>query len=127
MKIKTVTNINPRVTLIEKLYNEDLSSCSIVLKQLSMPLPLSLSEGDIVKAKSPWEIMPGILVEKDFDISDEACGAGKVIVKNYTVNVMTTLEIRLYWAGKGTINISKRGVYGPLISAISSPSKKHTP
>ncbi|GKC98388.1 probable leucine-rich repeat receptor-like serine/threonine-protein kinase [Tanacetum coccineum] len=61
----------------------------------------------------------GILVEKDFDISDEAGGAGKVIVKNYTVNVMTTLEIRLYWAGKGTINIPKRGVYGPLISAIS--------
>nr|GEX18599.1 probable leucine-rich repeat receptor-like serine/threonine-protein kinase At3g14840 [Tanacetum cinerariifolium] len=58
-------------------------------------------------------------VEKDFDISAKAGGAGKVIVKTYTVNVMTTLEIRLYWAGKGTINIPKRGVYGPLISAIS--------
>ncbi|GJZ43368.1 ulp1 protease family, C-terminal catalytic domain-containing protein [Tanacetum coccineum] len=104
---------------MENLYNEDLSSCSIVLKQLNMPLPLSLSEGYIVKAKSPWEIMPGILVEKDFDISDEVCEAGKVIVKNYTVNVMTTLEIRLYWARKGTINIPKRGVYGPLILAIS--------
>ncbi|GJV81850.1 probable leucine-rich repeat receptor-like serine/threonine-protein kinase, partial [Tanacetum coccineum] len=51
--------------------------------------------------------MPGILVEKDFDISDEAGGVGKVIVKNYTVNVMNTLGIRLYWAGKGTINIPK--------------------
>ncbi|GJV49896.1 kinase RLK-Pelle-DLSV family protein, partial [Tanacetum coccineum] len=61
----------------------------------------------------------GMLVEKDFDISDEAGGAGKVIVKTYTVNVMTTLEIRLYWAGKGTITIPHRGVYGPLISAIS--------
>ncbi|GJW87000.1 probable leucine-rich repeat receptor-like serine/threonine-protein kinase [Tanacetum coccineum] len=56
---------------------------------------------------------------QDFDISAKAGGAGKVIVKTYTVNVMTTLEIRLYWAGKGTINIPRRGVYGPLISAIS--------
>ncbi|GKD64586.1 probable leucine-rich repeat receptor-like serine/threonine-protein kinase, partial [Tanacetum coccineum] len=61
----------------------------------------------------------GMRVEKDFDISAKAGGAGKVIVKTYTVNVMTTLEIRLYWAGKGTINIPRRGVYGPLISAIS--------
>ncbi|GJR25438.1 probable leucine-rich repeat receptor-like serine/threonine-protein kinase [Tanacetum coccineum] len=61
----------------------------------------------------------GKQVEKDFDISNEAGGAGKVIVKDYLVNVMTTLEIRLYWAGKGTTNIPNRGVYGPLISAIS--------
>ncbi|GJU24618.1 probable leucine-rich repeat receptor-like serine/threonine-protein kinase [Tanacetum coccineum] len=36
-----------------------------------------------------------LLVEKDFDISDEAGGFRKV-VKNYTVNVVATLEIRLY-------------------------------
>ncbi|KAL8237957.1 hypothetical protein R6Q59_019038 [Mikania micrantha] len=60
-----------------------------------------------------------ILVEKDFDISDRAGGVGKAIVTTYTVNVTTTLEIRLYWAGKGTINIPSRGTYGPLISAIS--------
>nr|GEV09805.1 probable methionine--tRNA ligase [Tanacetum cinerariifolium] len=69
-----------------KLYKEDLPSCSIVmrtsvgvvyllacllepfmpsfssevLKQLNMPLQLSLSDekGDVVKAKSPWEIIP---------------------------------------------------------------------
>ena len=35
-----------------------------------------------------------------------------------------TLEIRLYWAGKGTTIIPKRGNYGSLISAISvCPSK----
>ncbi|GJX31832.1 probable leucine-rich repeat receptor-like serine/threonine-protein kinase [Tanacetum coccineum] len=61
----------------------------------------------------------GMRVEKDFDIGAKAGGTGKVIVKTYTVNVLTTLEIRLYWAGKGTVNIPKRGVYGPLISAIS--------
>ncbi|PWA79702.1 serine/threonine/dual specificity protein kinase, catalytic domain-containing protein [Artemisia annua] len=61
----------------------------------------------------------GVLVEKDFDISDRAGGARKVVVTTYTVNVTTTLEIRLYWAGKGTISTPIRGVYGPLISAIS--------
>nr|XP_043620099.1 probable leucine-rich repeat receptor-like serine/threonine-protein kinase At3g14840 [Erigeron canadensis] len=61
----------------------------------------------------------GVLVEKDFDISDKAGGERKAIVRTYTVNVTRTLEIRLYWAGKGTINIPSRGVYGPLISAIS--------
>ncbi|XP_022717360.1 probable leucine-rich repeat receptor-like serine/threonine-protein kinase At3g14840 [Durio zibethinus] len=57
---------------------------------------------------------------KDFNIKDEAGGAGKPIVKNFTANVTDgTLEIRLRWAGKGTKSIPVRGVYGPLISAIS--------
>lgn len=35
-----------------------------------------------------------------------------------------TLEIYFYWAGKGTNSIPQRGVYGPLISAISvTPSR----
>ncbi|BBN68687.1 Leucine-rich repeat transmembrane protein kinase [Prunus dulcis] len=37
------------------------------------------------------------------------------------VNVMT-LEIRFHWAGKGTTNAPKRGIYGSLISAISVES-----
>ncbi|KAJ0508001.1 putative protein kinase RLK-Pelle-DLSV family [Helianthus annuus] len=61
----------------------------------------------------------GEQVAKDFDIRDEAGGVGKKIVKTYTVNVSTTLFIRLNWAGKGTTTIPSRGVYGPLISAIS--------
>ncbi|GJZ28874.1 hypothetical protein Tco_0573521 [Tanacetum coccineum] len=35
-----------------------VSAMEKILKQLNMPLPLSLSEGDIIKDKSPWEIMP---------------------------------------------------------------------
>ncbi|KAL7249951.1 hypothetical protein ACSBR1_012023 [Camellia fascicularis] len=31
----------------------------------------------------------------------------------------STLKIRLYWAGQGTTGIIGKGVYGPLISAIS--------
>ncbi|KAJ9561089.1 hypothetical protein OSB04_006249 [Centaurea solstitialis] len=61
----------------------------------------------------------GVLVEKDFDISEQAGGVGIAIVKNYTVDVTASLEIRLYWAGKGTLTTPTRGVYGPLISAIS--------
>ncbi|MBA0606320.1 hypothetical protein Godav_018801, partial [Gossypium davidsonii] len=57
---------------------------------------------------------------KDFNIKDEAGGAGKPILKNFTANVSDgTLEIRLQWTGKGTTVIPMRGVYGPLISAIS--------
>ncbi|XVF79040.1 hypothetical protein PTKIN_Ptkin14bG0187700 [Pterospermum kingtungense] len=62
----------------------------------------------------------GKLVLKDFNIMNEAGGAGIPIVKNFTVNVTDgTLEIQLRWAGKGTISIPVRGVYGPCISAIS--------
>ena len=57
---------------------------------------------------------------KDFNIAKEAGGVGKAVMKNFTAVVnSSTLEIRLYWAGKGTTAIPFRSVYGPLISAIS--------
>uniref|UniRef100_F6H2L6 non-specific serine/threonine protein kinase n=1 Tax=Vitis vinifera TaxID=29760 RepID=F6H2L6_VITVI len=60
------------------------------------------------------------LVLKDFNIEDEAGGVSKEILKFFTAIVTNnTLEIRFYWAGKGTTGIPVRGVYGPLISAIS--------
>ncbi|XP_068337642.1 probable leucine-rich repeat receptor-like serine/threonine-protein kinase At3g14840 [Pyrus communis] len=62
----------------------------------------------------------GKLEEEDFNIMDEAREFGDVVIKNFTTLVTNnTLEIRLYWAGKGTTGIPLRGVYGPLISAIS--------
>ncbi|KAF7145626.1 hypothetical protein RHSIM_Rhsim04G0036100 [Rhododendron simsii] len=62
----------------------------------------------------------GNMVQKDFNIEDEAGGIGKEVIKKYTANVTDgTLEIRFYWAGKGTTGLPTRGVYGPLISAIS--------
>ncbi|OMO74702.1 hypothetical protein CCACVL1_16525 [Corchorus capsularis] len=64
--------------------------------------------------------LQGKLVKKDFNIEDEAGGVGKAVIKNFTAAVTNgTLEIRLHWAGKGTTGIPVRGVYGPLISAIS--------
>ncbi|CAL5403934.1 unnamed protein product [Camellia sinensis] len=62
----------------------------------------------------------GKLVLKDFNIENEAGGPGNPIVKNFTAEVTShTLKIHFYWAGKGTTGIPQRGVYGPLISAIS--------
>ena len=57
---------------------------------------------------------------KDFNIADEAGGAGKEVIKSFTAVVTSnTMDIRFYWAAKGTTALPDRGVYGPLISAIS--------
>ncbi|CAA7028274.1 unnamed protein product [Microthlaspi erraticum] len=62
----------------------------------------------------------GELFLRDFNIKEEANGTLKPVVKEAVANVTdNVLEIRLYWAGKGTILIPARGSYGPLISAIS--------
>jgi len=59
-------------------------------------------------------------VKEGFNIAEEAGGIGKAITKNFSAVVSSnTLEIRLYWAGKGTTSLPIRSVYGPLISAIT--------
>ncbi|KAL5565255.1 hypothetical protein UlMin_028419 [Ulmus minor] len=63
----------------------------------------------------------GGLVLKDFNIMEEAKGVRIGITKTFD-NVLvngSTLEVHLYWAGKGTTDIPEKGVYGPLISAIT--------
>ncbi|KAL4622333.1 hypothetical protein ACB092_06G289700 [Castanea dentata] len=68
------------------------------------------------------------LVLQNFNIEDEAGGAGKPLVKTFTVAVTShTLKIHFYWAGKGTTGIPNRGVYGPLVSAISVDPNFKTP
>ncbi|KAA0066718.1 putative leucine-rich repeat receptor-like serine/threonine-protein kinase [Cucumis melo var. makuwa] len=60
------------------------------------------------------------LVLENFNIVDAAGGVGKAVIKKFPVTVVNgTVEIRFYWAGKGTNAIPVSGVYGPLISAIS--------
>lgn len=57
---------------------------------------------------------------KDFNIAEEAGGVGKALIKEFTAVVTSnSLEIRFYWAGKGTVSLPFKSVYGPLISAIS--------
>ncbi|KAL3576321.1 hypothetical protein D5086_021604, partial [Populus alba] len=68
----------------------------------------------------------GKLEKPDFNIQKAANGSNKAsIVFNASVTD-TTLEIRLYWNGKGTTCIPKRGNYGPLISAITVCSGQRT-
>ncbi|XP_045801007.1 probable leucine-rich repeat receptor-like serine/threonine-protein kinase At3g14840 isoform X2 [Trifolium pratense] len=68
--------------------------------------------------------LQGKQVQKDFNIAKEAGGVGKKVVKLFKDVAVTsnTLEIRLYWAGKGTQALPNKSVYGPLISAISVES-----
>ncbi|KAH7651415.1 Non-specific serine/threonine protein kinase protein [Dioscorea alata] len=62
----------------------------------------------------------GEQVLRDFNIAKEANGTARAITKSYNASVTNnTLEIHFQWAGKGTMAIPKRSVYGPLISAIS--------
>lgn len=64
--------------------------------------------------------MQGKRVRKDFNIQEKAGRAGKPTVETFNANVTDgTLEIRFQWAGKGTTSIPNKGIYGPLISAIS--------
>ncbi|XP_042025425.1 probable leucine-rich repeat receptor-like serine/threonine-protein kinase At3g14840 isoform X3 [Salvia splendens] len=62
----------------------------------------------------------GELVEKDFNIVNVAGAVNKPKIMPYPAFVGDhNLEIRFYWAGKGTTSLPDRSVYGPLISAIS--------
>ncbi|XP_056841627.1 probable LRR receptor-like serine/threonine-protein kinase At1g29720 isoform X2 [Raphanus sativus] len=63
----------------------------------------------------------GELFLRDFNIKKESRGTMTPVVKEKKVVNVTNhmLEIQLYWAGKGTTLIPRRGNYGPLISAIS--------
>ncbi|KAB5521335.1 hypothetical protein DKX38_025654 [Salix brachista] len=63
----------------------------------------------------------GITLRKNFNIAENAGGIGigtTEVFDNIIVNG-STLEIHLYWAGKGTTFVPERGVHGPLISAIT--------
>ncbi|XP_074368207.1 putative leucine-rich repeat receptor-like serine/threonine-protein kinase At3g14840 isoform X2 [Apium graveolens] len=67
----------------------------------------------------------GKLERKDFNIKDEAGGVYKEVVLEFPASVNSnTLEIRFYWAGKGTTITPTKGVYGPLISAIAVSREK---
>ncbi|CAN6683891.1 unnamed protein product [Malus baccata var. baccata] len=56
---------------------------------------------------------------KDFDISKEAGGVNRAVVRKFNVSVSENyLEIHLFWAGKGTCCIPNYGHYGPLITAV---------
>ncbi|KAF3442365.1 hypothetical protein FNV43_RR16281 [Rhamnella rubrinervis] len=62
----------------------------------------------------------GNVVLKDYNIVERAGGVGKSVTETFDATVNgSTLEIHLYWVGKGTTLVPSDGVYGPLISAIT--------
>ena len=68
--------------------------------------------------------LQGVNQLKNFDIKNEAGGVDKhKITKIKNIRVTNgTLEIRFQYVGKGTSFIPEKGVFGPLISAISMES-----
>uniref|UniRef100_A0A2N9GYR7 Malectin domain-containing protein n=1 Tax=Fagus sylvatica TaxID=28930 RepID=A0A2N9GYR7_FAGSY len=65
------------------------------------------------------------LVRKDFDIENTAQGVDKAVVEKIKAVVTNkVLMIHFYWAEKGTTAAPTRGIYGPLVSAISVKSGK---
>lgn len=82
---------------------------------------ISLWLSSIKKFSSIWvKLFQGQRVLKDFNIEDEAGGVNIGIIRSFSAAVTdNTLEIRFYWAGRGTTGIPDFGEYGPLISAIS--------
>ncbi|XP_017436751.1 probable LRR receptor-like serine/threonine-protein kinase RFK1 isoform X1 [Vigna angularis] len=70
----------------------------------------------------------GRITRKNFNIENETNVTEKPLVLPIP-NISITnniLEIRFYWAGKGTTRIPDVGVYGPLVSAISVVSDSRT-
>ncbi|CAJ1962039.1 unnamed protein product [Sphenostylis stenocarpa] len=63
----------------------------------------------------------GRLTRKNFNIESETNDTEKpLVLPIYNISITNNvLEIRFYWAGKGTTRIPDAGVYGPLVSAIS--------
>ncbi|XP_017250272.1 probable leucine-rich repeat receptor-like serine/threonine-protein kinase At3g14840 isoform X1 [Daucus carota subsp. sativus] len=60
---------------------------------------------------------------KDYDIEHEALGVDKAVKPELKAFVKDkTLQIRFVYTGKGTTGVPVRGIYGPLISAISMES-----
>ncbi|KAL4563394.1 hypothetical protein LXL04_027435 [Taraxacum kok-saghyz] len=61
----------------------------------------------------------GQRVRRNFNIADAAGGVQRPVVVPFNASVTDNiLEIRFYWAGKGTTRFPRRGIYGPLVSAI---------
>ncbi|RVW59332.1 putative LRR receptor-like serine/threonine-protein kinase [Vitis vinifera] len=105
-----------RLHFAEIMFTNDQTFSS--LGKRIFDVSIQVSEGPILIITVQFA---GNVVLKDFNIMEEAKGAGKGIYKDFDDVLVngSTLEIHLYWSGKGTKSIPVRGVYGPLISAIA--------
>jgi len=71
----------------------------------------------------------GRRARKNFNIENETNVTEKpLVLPIHNIGITNNiLEIRFYWAGKGTTRIPDVGVYGPLVSAISVVSGEYYP
>ncbi|PIA33881.1 hypothetical protein AQUCO_03900022v1 [Aquilegia coerulea] len=104
-----------------KYYGRCLLKGSYTVKLHFAEIMLTADRKNNTRGKRIFDVyIQGDRVLKDFNIAEEAGGINKGIIKEYKVNVTgSTIEIHLYWSGKGSTALPFRGVYGPLISAIS--------
>ncbi|XP_063943042.1 probable LRR receptor-like serine/threonine-protein kinase RFK1 isoform X2 [Daucus carota subsp. sativus] len=127
--VKSVPSINiPQMYTTARLSPVSLTYFRYCLENGSYDVSLHFAEIQFTNDKTSSSLgrrifdiyIQDILVWKDFNVEIEAHGAQRPLVKKFNASVTNTiLEIRFYWAGRGTTRIPNRGVYGPIISAIS--------
>ncbi|KAI7758000.1 hypothetical protein M8C21_018721 [Ambrosia artemisiifolia] len=91
--------------------------CTLIAVEMTRELKKAITT---LFMKEMQMLTVGRLVKKNFNIEDESGGMGNPVVIPFNASVTNNiLEIRFYWAGKGTTRFPRRGVYGPLVSAVS--------
>ncbi|KAF2302941.1 hypothetical protein GH714_011585 [Hevea brasiliensis] len=112
--------LNGDIPIIGKTIDVDLSYNNFTKQN---PSYLFVGRQDMGHAWKISDVIADILMEKDFNIKSEASAVLTPITKKYDVNVSNgILEIRFYWAGKGTTRIPNIGNYGPLITISVNPN-----
>ncbi|KAI8567168.1 hypothetical protein RHMOL_Rhmol02G0099600 [Rhododendron molle] len=130
---RCLANGNYTVTLhfAEIIFRDNASYLSLGRRLFDIYIQdkLAWKDFDIEAAAEGVDKAKDELAWKDFDIEATAEGVDKAKVLNFNNVAVTnhTVEIRFYWAGKGTRDIPRTGTYGPLISAISIVSNFKPP
>ncbi|KAE9585123.1 putative protein kinase RLK-Pelle-DLSV family [Lupinus albus] len=115
---RRIFDVSVQVFIGKRYNNIQITLSSVVNVQI---LTLVFQENKVLKVDIlNIECCQGVKYLENFNIAEKAGGVGLGITEEFNVDVNdSTLEIRLSWAGKGTNAIPVRGVYGPLISAIT--------
>ncbi|PQM35503.1 putative leucine-rich repeat receptor-like serine/threonine-protein kinase [Prunus yedoensis var. nudiflora] len=113
--IKTTKSIlsmaDPKLYMDARLSPISLTYYGFCLRNGNYSVNLHFAEIEFTNNKSYKSLgrrifdvyIQGIQRLKDFNIADEAGGVGKEVIKKFNASVTSgTLEIRFYWAGKGT-------------------------
>ncbi|CAI9784278.1 unnamed protein product [Fraxinus pennsylvanica] len=124
----SISGKNPQLYMDARVSPLSLSYYGFCLKNGNYTISLHFAEIVFTKDRTYSSLgrrifavyIQGQLVLKDFNIEDEAGGVNIGIIKIFSAAVTdNTVDIRVYWAGRGTTGIPYFGEYGPLILAIS--------